>query len=755
MVKSTSSKRSRAVQEAKTPQKKPKVTLEAYPQLLKEWHPTKNGDLDPCLVAAGSSKKVWWKCQVTNCAYEWETYIKNRKAGRGCPICARISDKTRFSLVANPKVLAEWNHEKNGTLLPRHVAKFTNKYVWWICQICKNEWKVSVAQRTRGSRCPKCVKAEKRYTSKLCDSNRFSIHGDERVKAEWNIERNGTLKPSEVTLKSRKKVWWKCKDCLYEWKSSLGSRANSKGCPSCNRKVLSDLNRFSLHASPKLIREWHPAKNLPLKPDQISIGSSKKIWWKCSVATCDYEWIASLNNRRFSSGCPACCGKVVTRKNALSSVSHGQLLIKEWHPHKNGKLESKDVSRGSQKKVWWKCSNKTCEYEWNASVYSRTYGTGCPICCFVSDEIRFSLNVEGSVLLEWNYEKNGSLRPNHIAKTSEKKVWWKCHRECCQHIWKMEIYKRARGGYYGSCPACRKPHNNRKLSDSNRFSIHGDPKLQKEWHPTKNGTLKKSDVTINYSIKKIWWMCSKCSFEWESPMYTRRKNSECPACRRLVLSDINRFSLKASKELIDEWYWDKNLPLRPLDVTLVSHHKVWWKCSKIRCGFVWKSRIGGRTNHGRGCPRCKASKMEKKVSSVLSTVDNMEIKTQQRILYRDNSFTWVDFTVILPDEKQLIIETDGEQHFDPENYFVKKSGPGAYAKLLQRDRKQDKFCLKRGDHVLRIPYTTKFEDIPKILQEAIDLRGSSEKPTITYIDHKLYERHFLSKDDIDFIENKL
>ena len=46
---------------------------------------------------------------------------------------------------------------------------------------------------------------------------------------------------------------------------------------------------------------------------------------------------------------------------------------------------------------------------------------------------------------------------------------------------------------------------------------------------------------------------------------------------------------------------------------------------------------------------------------------------------------------------------------------------------------------------MRIPYTTKFKDMPKILKDAIDLRKSSDKPTITYINHKLYEKHFLSK----------
>jgi hypothetical protein len=32
--------------------------------LPREWHPTKNDDLTPADVAAGSNKKFWWKCDV-------------------------------------------------------------------------------------------------------------------------------------------------------------------------------------------------------------------------------------------------------------------------------------------------------------------------------------------------------------------------------------------------------------------------------------------------------------------------------------------------------------------------------------------------------------------------------------------------------------------------------------------------------------------------------------------------------------------
>ena len=56
-----------------------------FPELAKEWHPTKNGTLKPNMVSCGSGKKVWWICKN---GHEWQAIIKNRSKGNGCPYCS-------------------------------------------------------------------------------------------------------------------------------------------------------------------------------------------------------------------------------------------------------------------------------------------------------------------------------------------------------------------------------------------------------------------------------------------------------------------------------------------------------------------------------------------------------------------------------------------------------------------------------------------------------------------------------------------
>ena len=56
-----------------------------YPDIAKEWHPTKNGTLTPDQVLPGSHRPVWWRCAH---GHEWRAIVKSRVSGAGCPICA-------------------------------------------------------------------------------------------------------------------------------------------------------------------------------------------------------------------------------------------------------------------------------------------------------------------------------------------------------------------------------------------------------------------------------------------------------------------------------------------------------------------------------------------------------------------------------------------------------------------------------------------------------------------------------------------
>lgn len=89
----------------------------------------------------------------------------------------------------------------------------------------------------------------------------------------------------------------------------------------------------TIKSNPLLLQEWHPTKNEPLKPHMISLGSSEKIWWKCSI--CGHEWKTSVYHRTKGTNCPKCYTKNLKvnhpSKKAVLQFSLDNKLIKEWN----------------------------------------------------------------------------------------------------------------------------------------------------------------------------------------------------------------------------------------------------------------------------------------------------------------------------------------------------------------------------------------------------------------------------------------
>ena len=234
-------------------------------------------------------------------------------------------------------------------------------------------------------------------------------------------------------------------------------------CPICTgHRTVSGVNDFAT-VCPDIAKEWHPTKNGKLKPEMFGINSNDKAWWKCSV--CVHEWQTSIIHRggKRHNGCPKCMNKQrfsTFTKNII--IKNGSLAIKnkelaeEFHPTLNGDLTPNDITEKTNKKVWWKC--KKCGYEWKQTPNSRSAGNGCP-CCSGRVPMKGVNDIKALNLpfvKEWDYKRNGDLKPENFLPNSGKKVWWKCIK--CGHEWLTQI--RTRNRCHG-CPKCGR--KNRKI----------------------------------------------------------------------------------------------------------------------------------------------------------------------------------------------------------------------------------------------------------------------------------------------------
>ena len=59
-----------------------------HPEIAAQAH-----DWDPTTVSARSNKKMTWECSTGHPLDTWESMVKNRTTGRGCPVCANYGYK--------------------------------------------------------------------------------------------------------------------------------------------------------------------------------------------------------------------------------------------------------------------------------------------------------------------------------------------------------------------------------------------------------------------------------------------------------------------------------------------------------------------------------------------------------------------------------------------------------------------------------------------------------------------------------------
>lgn len=240
--------------------------------------------------------------------------------------------------------------------------------------------------------------------------------------------------------------------------------------------------------NPDLASEWHPTKNGLLLPSQVGAGTKRKVWWKCHLG---HEWEASVSSRNKGSGCPYCAGqRAISGVNDLSTVNPG--LAAEWHPNKNGPLYPNQIMPKSSRKVWWLGK---CGHEWEATISSRTTGSGCPYCS--GHKLLSGYNdlatVDSDLATEWHSTRNGDLHADQVTAHCAKKVWWIGK---CGHEWEATVANRKSGN---GCPFC----SGRKILKGFNDLATVNSKLAAEWHPTKNGNLSPTQITAGTS-KKVW-----------------------------------------------------------------------------------------------------------------------------------------------------------------------------------------------------------------------------------------------------------
>ena len=701
--------------------KKDFVSLaEARPDLAKEWNYEKNGDLKPEDVSCGCNKKVWWKLPYDvpddypvehlrgkHFEFEWEASINNRTRGAGCPyFYGRVWKGFNDLQTVNPELARQWHSTKNGNLTPTQIAAKSNKKVWWLFPYddpntgkhFEFEWQAIISSRNAGLGCP--FISGKAVWEGFNDLQTVNSE----LARQWHPTKNGDLKPTQVTANSSKMAWWilsydvpldypvkhlRDKHFDFEWQAKIQSRNNDRGCPYLSRQAVWEGFNDLQTVNPELARQWHPTKNGDLKPTQVTANSNKMAWWILSYDVplnypvkhlrdkhFDFEWQANIENRNNDSGCPYLNGRAVWEGfNDLQTVNPE--LAAQWHPTKNGDLKPTQITANSSKMAWWILSYDVpndypidhlrgghFDFEWEAGIGDRNNGTNCPYLIGQAVWTGFNdlVTVNPELARQWHPTKNGDLKPTQVTANSNKMAWW---------------------------------------------------------------TLS-YDVPLDYPVKHL--RGKHFDFEWQAKVHDRNKGYGCPYLNgRAVWEGFNDLQT-VNQELAAQWHPTKNGNLKPTQVPTGSGRKIWWllpyddpkieKCFNLE----WLATINHR-NNGSGCPYLIIYKGEEYIKQYLQK-NNIVFNAQQKfsdLLGTGDGQLSYDFSI--PNEKYgyVLIEYNGIQHYEANDYF---GGEEKFKIQKEHDKRKRDYAKKHGYKLITVKYTyDTYESVEEYLNNELKKLG--------------------------------
>jgi hypothetical protein len=341
------------------------------------------------------------------------------------------------------------------------------------------------------------------------------------IAALWDFKKNCGFGPEDFAYGSRVHAWFKCprgKDHKFRAPITSMSTAGktkvwSTGCGFCRGLKASVTNNLAVKF-PHLAKEWMVSKN-GYKPDQISSGSSKKAWWK---GKCGHIWLTAISNRTsYGTGCPKCnVGSPIDLRDYPEALA-------EFDHKKNKGIDPYVLPTHGT--FYWRCSVFPA-HTWVAGFARTTKQTRCPYCTNQKGSKENNLKKSHPTLAkQWHLSRNKDRKPADFTSGSNYRAWWCCPKGP-DHEWQARIAARAKSN--SRCPFCLF----RLTSITNVIST-AAPHLVPEWHPTRNGKVKPSNERI-HSATKRWWLCSKCSHEWQvQPQRRVLLGSGCPQCAKM------------------------------------------------------------------------------------------------------------------------------------------------------------------------------------------------------------------------------
>ena len=498
-----------------------KEFITKYPDLVKEWHPTKNPPLNPDQPKFDGHQKVWWVCKEGH--DPWSAEIWNRINGSKCPYCTGrlpISGVTDFAS-RFPEIAAEWDYSLNVDKKPPHLQlPFSNIKVYWRCKTCGYGWgPISIESRTKDhTGCPACA-------GKVV----FSGFNDLQAKfpdiaSEWHPTLNGIKHPNEVFPFCNTEYWWSCKFGHDPYRCRVADRTRKgTGCPECKKLLRTSFPEQCIYY---YIKKAYPNAINGYKADFLK-KSELDVYIPEISTGIEYDGQRFHTEHKLADDI----------KKDLECHDHKIVLIRVREPkcpimqRDDPTYVLESLSLVSLEKAINLLLKKLGIQTINASIMADLQDIASSFSRHtVPDNLR---DKDPLLAKEWNYEKNGGLRPENVRYLKSRvPYWWKCPN--CGYEWPAPLHRRIAGD---GCAVCSK----RIVVPGINDLLTTNPLLAAEWHPSKNE--KPVEQVSKYADYVAWWKCAVCGHEWPKQVKARANGDGCPKCSGRLKKAILQYSI--------------------------------------------------------------------------------------------------------------------------------------------------------------------------------------------------------------------
>ena len=292
------------------------------------------------------------------CRYQWYSSIQHIFSVSSSRGCSRCSGNEKWNYSKLKAYMRKHRPEINISLVEEEDVMNAKSQLSFSCYNCGYEWITTLNSIVNGQTgCSRCSGKEKWNYSRLKAYIR-------KHRPEINISHIC----EEDVVNSKSSLSFSCNNCDYVWIATLNNIVSGQtGCSRCSGNEQWTYSRFKAYMC-----KYRPEINISQVCEEDVVNCKSRLSFSCY--TCDYVWIATLNNIvNNNDGCARCSGNELITYDVFLERIHTRpdidfSLTKERH-----------INNGSESRL--KCRCVKCQHIWRPS-FNNIFNNncGCPVC---------------------------------------------------------------------------------------------------------------------------------------------------------------------------------------------------------------------------------------------------------------------------------------------------------------------------------------------------------------------------------------